>query len=129
MRAGVVDHENGEAKEWYPGLWVWDKRCYGAITIGESRLPLYMFFTGCDPDEWAYAYDDDAEALRSAQHAVRTILDQRGEFARLLLVLADVERRASRRTWTWWERPKYRAEVAKQLRRCLEALEAEEQIR
>lgn len=57
------------------------------------------------------------------------VLQLRGEFGRLLLVLADAERRDRThgdgfRRKAWWERRKRRKAVAEQLRRCLAVVES-----
>jgi hypothetical protein len=108
----------------YPGLVVHDGRKTGAITVGRSRLPLWAI--GVDFPDW----DDYAEPYEltrgEAVTFVHDLLELRGEFARLLLVLADAER--CERTGAgraWWLTKRHRKRVAAQLRRCLDTLEDE----
>jgi hypothetical protein len=115
----------------YPGLVVHDGRVTGSITVGQSRLPLWAFIwsaihkdwtdveAGWSPTEhYGYTADDLSDFLGH-------LLNLRGEFGRLVLVLADMERRDRRPMGrAWWERPKKRQRVIDQLRRCLNALEA-----
>jgi len=51
------------------------------------------------------------------------LLEARGEFARLLLVIADAERR-ERVSTPWWETKLHRKRIAAQLRRCLAIVES-----
>lgn len=120
----------------YPGLVVHDGRVSGSITTGYSRLPLWCFaFTavvggwesvehGWSPSQYDWTADKFGGFLTD-------LLDQRGEFARLLCMLADVERRdryatGLPRDTAWWERKTQRTRVLRQLRRCTAALEAVE---
>ena len=115
----------------YPGLVVSDDRVTGSITTGHSRLPLWCFVTTAICEGWPAVergwepsqYDFDAEALALFLYH---LLEQRGEFGRLLCVLADEERKEQNRhrTRAWWEQPTSRKRVAKALRRCLDALES-----
>lgn len=102
-----------ETLDLYPGLVVCDNRVTGSITLGKSRLPLWCF-AYVDWPEWdAYATDGDGnggphygvtkEALRAF---VYNLFEMRGEFARLLLILADGERRDQGRiaSKAWWEK-------------------------
>lgn len=116
----------------YPGLYLDDGRVTGSITAGRSRLPLWAFmpvalqygkgeWEGYDPDAYGWTIDKAARFLGD-------LFEQRGEFGRLICVLADVERRdrEQERDTAWWERRRQRDRVAAQLRRCLVALEAME---
>ena len=124
----------------YPNLVVSDNRVSGSITLGPSRLPLWAFVPRLPYSSWAnviysfpqitgYGWTDGQCAAFLAY-----LLEQRGEFGRLLLVLADVERQeeALRQRETddgltcWWDMPAQRERVSEQLRRCLAALEAPE---
>ena len=121
----------------YPGLVVSDgehSRVTGSITIGPTRLPMWAVISGviCEgwshaereyyPDEHIPAYHDfDASA---AANFFYNLMELRGEFGRLLLVLADAERTSTiHRDWTGTK--KHRKRVADQLRRCLVLLEAD----
>ena len=115
----------------YPGLEVWDARVSGSITLADSRLPLWAFTWIAVTDDW----DTQVEAGWSPgerygwtadNHGafLTDLLEQRGEFARLLCILADVERRAREQDSdrVWWDRKKQRARVMTQLQRCLDVL-------
>ena len=116
----------------YPGLVVHDGRVSGSITFGKRRLPVWAIHV--DFDEWDQygstagepSPDHYGVTREAAGTFVHDLLELRGEFGRLLLVLANGERleRESRAAWpkAWWERPQYRKKVAAQLRRCLSAL-------
>lgn len=131
-----------ESVDLYPGLVVSDDRVSGSITVGRSRLPLWAFVAWL-PDlgwdevvrSWDYiekpepdGYGWDADKMGEFLHC---LMEMRGEFGRLLLVMADAERCERRRGRAfgpaWWETKKHRRRVAAQLRRCLDALEAEDE--
>jgi hypothetical protein len=137
MTEPTVWRELGEETgDLYPGLWVWDDRVTGSITFGRSRLPAWAIVgefmsNGWDAVEegWGpsqYGWD----AARFADF-IHHLLEARGEFGRLLLILADADRRDGELDETdldhlfhaWWRRPEDRQRVADQLRRCLAALE------
>lgn len=125
-----------ESIDLYPGLVVCDNRVSGSITVGQSRLPLWAFVGwlprgGWDEvvDSWDYiegpGYEWTADKLALF---LTDLLEMRGEFARLLLVLADAER--CERDWggpmtkrgSWWQTKRHRKRIRAQLRRCLDAL-------
>ena len=126
-----------ESDRLYSGLVVDEDRVTGSVTIGKSRLALWALIgetvrEGYDaaqqeyPGSWRWTTEDMVTFLYS-------LLELRGEFGRLLLVLANAERlesnrndRADEKLWWWWERPRDRRRVLKQLRRCVAVLEAEE---
>lgn len=120
-----------ESDDLYPGLVVSDDRVTGSITAGRSRLPLWVVVPtaaiqgwsevekGWEPSVYGWTADKTGEFLGH-------LLEQRGEFGRLLLVLADVERREDEQGQDglpWWELDASRQRVVEQLRRCLAALE------
>lgn len=119
----------------YPGLCVHDGRVSGSITADCTRLPLWAFIWNALVEGWPAVehnwspskYGWDAERLGSF---LSNLLEQRGEMARLICVLADVERRdgvtSKRHDHAWWESKTQRRRVIAQLKRCLAALEAEE---
>ena len=117
-----------ESVDLYPGLVVCDDRVSGSITIGVSRLPMWALAWYCY-DDALHAYPQLDEYGWTGQHHhefLHDLLEARGEFARLLLVLADAERCSRRRPgWpkAWWSTRRHRKRVGAQLRRCLEALE------
>lgn len=127
----------GEETHDYPGLCVSDNRVSGSITVGCSRLPIWAF-AGWLPTQgwdevvecWEYIeteYGFDAEKMGGL---LCDVFEQRGEFGRLILVLADMERRerTSRSSWPvpWWTKKRSRVRVRKQLERCIAALDMED---
>lgn len=119
-----------ESADLYPGLVVCDDRVTGSITAGRSRLPLWVVIPpavihgwgeaekGWEPSVYGWTADKTGEFLGH-------LLEQRGEFGRLLLVLADVERREDEQGQDgspWWGQDASRRRVVEQLRRCLVAL-------
>lgn len=133
-----------ETTDAYPGLVVHDGRQVGAITVGASRLPLscsawhlaegWPEFSDEFHDGSGLVYGwDNKDIARFLSH----LFEQRGEFGRLILTLADVERIEADRHDThyalhsggfppsWWDMPDLAARVADQLRRCLETLEGD----
>ena len=119
----------------YPGLVVSDGRVAGSITVGPTRLPLWAFVGWAIQDGFEVAaadYYNDADyeefAKRDLANFLTHLLDLRGEFARLLLVLADEERRDEAKAGrVWWQTKRHRKRVADQLRRCLAVLEEGDQ--
>lgn len=118
----------------YPGLYVHDGRVSGSITTGCSRLPLWCFIWTALVEGWPFVehswgpgkYGWDADRLGSF---LSNLLEQRGEFARLLCVLADAERRDhGPNKGAWWQTKTQRRRVIAQLKRCLAALEAEDSL-
>lgn len=128
----------------YPGLSVWDDRVSGSITFNDSRLPLWAIIWSAINRGWGdvekrwsptehYGYQaaDLAEFLSD-------LLEARGEFGRLLCVVADVRRIERERgdEWyesshcrvcsdepgPWWGQGDLRQRVVDQLRRCLDVL-------
>lgn len=134
MKAGVWREPAAHDSDLYPGLVVWDARCSGSITLGETRLPIWaprLDWSEIDdyfPDAGDPAREKYESAAADALEFLYFLREQRGEFARLLLVLADAERREARRSvnaGAWWETKRHRKRVADQLRRCLACLEDE----
>lgn len=121
-----------ESVDLYPGLVVHDGRVTGSITVGSSRLPLWAFAAlaigqGWDAVEDSYDVADYGYTANDLCGFVGGLMEMRGEFGRLLLVLADAERceRNSSHRRPWWETKRHRKRVADQLRRCLAVLEPE----
>ena len=140
-----------ESDDLYPGLVVHDGRVSGSITVNRSRLPIWTF-AGWTWDEivagWPYITDEYGWTEEKHREFHHCLFEMRGEFARLLLVLADVERQEQDRhdaelesygpvvrmelepgdggaPWPapWYEHPESIRRVSDQLRRCLAALE------
>jgi hypothetical protein len=141
-----------ESVDLYPHLVVHDGRQSGSITFGRTRLPIWApQWELVDLDDYAQPSDPQVEWQEAAESFVRHLLDLRGEFGRLLLVLADAERRENDREYAvideatggrgglvnitpgdpdavdlppaWWEDDDLKASVVEQLRRCLAVLE------
>ena len=110
----------------YPGLVVDDGRATGSITAGRTRLPLWAFITdvileGKDAAWHGYDVGEHGLTPKDLAHFLYCLLELRGEFGRLLLVLAN-EERMERALNPWWERKTGRRRVRKQLQRCLDAI-------
>ena len=121
-----------ESVDLYPGLCVDDARVGGSITVSQSRLPVWAIagiaaesgwdavVKGWDYIETEYHWDrhDMGEFLRN-------LTEPRGEFARLLLALADVERqaRSSDGDAQWYEQREMRQRVREQLDHCRAVLD------
>lgn len=118
-----------EATENYPGLWVHDSVRSGSITFGQTRLPLWApQWQIADFDEYVHPTEEPAaEWQTTAEAMIHHLLLVRGDFARLVLALADAERHDQEQadadlTVAWWYDPEARAPVVDLLRRCLTAL-------
>jgi hypothetical protein len=119
-----TDAENDEHRvtEDYPGLIVHDGRVHGAITTGHSRLPLFSVlpvavFSGFPAV--LESYESCACGPEELSRFTNHLFEQRYNFARLLCVLADVERADH-----WWEyKPEHVSRVRAALHACLEELD------
>lgn len=128
---GVWRIPSEETLDLYPGLVVCDDRVSGSITISRSRLPLWAISYTAITDDWGRVTDGWPTAKEITEEDFATfiydILELRGEFARLLLVLADAERCERVRSSMnkpWWRTKKHRKRVLDQLQRCSSALTA-----
>lgn len=121
-----------ESVDLYPGLTVHDGRVTGSITIGQSRLPMWAFVSylphgGWDDvvRGWPYIETEYRWTAEKQGEFLHDLLQVRGEFGRLLLVLADAERCEAARSMSgpaWWNTRKHRTRVRRQLERCVEVL-------
>ena len=128
-----------EETEDYPGLVVHDGRVTGSITTGHSRLPLWAFAGIVARHGWSEAqggWDPEQYGWTAEKHDefVYNLLEARGEFGRLLCVLADVQRQETERDTesrsdAWWETPDLAERVRVQLERCLGVLVMQEKTR
>ena len=115
----------------YPGLVVCDGRVSGSITVGRTRLPVWAFIgwvveAGFEVAARDYYDERDYEEFGAdaAASFFHHLMELRGEFGRLLLVLADAERCEARGYGPpWWQTKRHRKRVGDQLRRCLEVLD------
>ena len=115
----------------YPKLTVLDNRQSGSINVGPSRLPLWSFTADAVKNGWEavergwsptehYGFTEDDYIW-----FLCNLLNVRGEFGRLLLVLANAERCDATRGLfdsPWWRRKGQRRKVLDQLHRCIDAL-------
>lgn len=128
MKPVSTDRNPGEESlDCYPGLVVSDgeySRACASITIGPTRIPIWASIGGVIRRGWSYAEEDYGPVNMSADQAAQffyNLLNQRGEFGRLILLLADVERCSTMR-WDWTETRKHTDRLADQLERCLKLL-------
>ena len=111
----------------FPKLMVHDHVVTGSINIKDTRLSLWaiigsaicegwdMVEKGWSPTErYGYTKEDLA-------HFLYYLLEQRGEFGRLLLLLAKAEH-SEKDFDCWWDSPYYRERVRQQLQNCLDIL-------
>jgi hypothetical protein len=111
----------------YPGLFVHDSISSGSIRL-EGAAAIWAITADVFEFDWEFLGRNwgkpkmTEDEFRSFLHC---LMQQRGEFGRLVLVLADVERRS---TWNraWWETKSQRNRMIKQLQRCIDALVEEE---
>lgn len=119
----------------YPGFVVCNDRVSGSITAGRTRLPLWAFISDVVHAGFPAMKDDrDLSGTRLTAEKLSGflywLLEQRGDFGRLLCVLADVERRVGDCEEVddipWWYRKRMNRRVQRALKKCLEALEEAE---
>jgi hypothetical protein len=120
-----------ESTDLYPGLVVHDGRVSGSITVGRTRLPLWAFIGWAIRDGFKVAaadyYDDHPEYTNFGEaemaEFLHCLMEQRGEFGRLILLLADAERCEARGNGKpWWETKRHRKRLVDQMERCIAAL-------
>ncbi len=124
-----------ESTDLYPGLVVSDGRVSGSITAGRSRLPLWALVADMVHTGWPAVESDFSPSSRydwgpkEMSAFLYNLLEARGEFGRLLLVLADVKRLDDAAAEhdgfdiVWWANDVTRDRVIDQLRRCLDVLD------
>lgn len=108
----------------YPGLVVQDNRTSGSITVRQTRLPLWTLIGTAVREDWEAVqegwnvadYDYTAEELADFLYH---LLESRGEFARLLLEIAN----AHKQNDFWWIDKEFSDKVRAQLKICLDSLE------
>lgn len=139
MKPVHTDRSPGEESlDCYPGLVVSDgkhSRACASITIGRSRLPMWAImgtalYKGWKDVEEEYYPEEYNEQYHSfdrekASEFFYNLMEHRGEFGRLILILADVERCSTLR-WDWTETRKHTERLADQLERCLRLLRVNE---
>lgn len=149
------DKEDYKGDDIYPGLLCWNKMQSGSICAAPIRLPLWAFVGeavchGFDSADASYDITEHSE-LTSELFAsfLYDLLEARGEFGRLLLTLAAVQREECIRDeqelqehfrtvkhnepnicdcedgpsmLPWWEREDLKEKMREQLQRCLNTL-------
>jgi hypothetical protein len=78
--------------EEYPGLFVWDSRVGGSITLGHTRLPLWALLPRIIGEGYSVAKEDwELEDGTDAHLAefLGNLFQQRKDWARLLLLMAQ----------------------------------------
>jgi hypothetical protein len=114
----------------FPNLMVHDNCVTGSINVRDTRLPLWAIITTAINEGWEevergwepeknYGYTKE-----HLSHFLYCLLEQRGEFGRLLLYLANAENVSE----CWWETKTHRKKIIAQLGKCLKALESLDQI-
>jgi hypothetical protein len=112
-----------ESTDIYDGLVIQDNRVGGSITVRSSRLPLWTLVRTAIQENWAEVqdgwnvkeYNYTAEELSDFLY---NLLEARGEFARLLLEIAN----ANREHVHWWTDEELKKRVRDQLQLCAESL-------
>lgn len=118
----------------FPKLMVHDDIVSGSINIRGTRLSLWAIISTAINEGWEHVergWSPEKDYNYSSQdlaHFLYCLLEQRGEFGRLLLLLANMER-SERHDLAWWENKNSRHRVMKQLQRCLDTLnQIEEEV-
>ncbi len=107
----------------YEGLVVQDNRVSGSITIRQSRLPLWTLVGTAIRENWSDVQDswnveDNDYSADELADFLYHLLEMRGEFARLLLELAN----ANKQSDFWWIDEEICENVRHQLQKCLDSL-------
>lgn len=128
----IFNHENyrriwrkppEETVDIYSGLVVQDNRVSGSITVRRTRLPLWTLIGTAIREDWEAVqegwnvadYDYSADELADFLYH---LLESRGEFARLLLEIANAHKQNN----FWWIDEEICENVRVQLRKCLDSL-------
>lgn len=126
------ERERRETED-YPGFVVCDNRRFGSITLGHTRqavrdvLSYAMTVEGWDDAIAGYGWDEDPEgtiagvSLTDLGNLLDVLFDLRGDYGRLVLAMANAERRGG---GSWPERPRIRKPVVDLMRSCLADLES-----
>jgi hypothetical protein len=129
-----------EDTEGYPGFRVHDAMSGGSITFGRSRLAVWAVTADLVKYGWergvAESYEPPTGEAEFAE-LLHNVFQLRGEFGRLLLAMANAERRESRawERWdrrrpipkAWWTQPDVYGPVVEQMRRCLALFDDEKE--
>ena len=121
-----------ETNDLYRGLCVCDDRVSGSITVGPSRLPLWTFVgililenweSVVAEDGWPYIEKDYNWTQQMMADFLYYAMQSRGEFGRLTLLMAEMNRRSEVNEAAWLLDADNRREMKAQLQKCLDALE------
>ena len=121
-----------ETVDLYPGLCVHDERVSGSITVSRSRLPVWAIIgtligEGWDAvvESWDYIETEYGWTKNDMSNFLYFLMESRGEFGRLLLTIAEAERKGNTDSGDqpWYERPELRDRVREQLERCIGVLD------
>ena len=120
----AVWRKSGIETRGFPKLMVDDNVVSGSINVRGTRLPLWAIINTAICEGWGAVergwspgkrYNYTGEDLA---HFLYCLLEQRGEFGRLLLLLAQVERIRD----PWWENASARHRVMGELQNCIDVL-------
>lgn len=117
---GVWRFPAEETKNLYPNGCVHDGRGFGSLMVG-GVAPWWI---AGDTDWDVSDYTDDPKLEKEIRTFVFHLLSLRGEYARLLLVLANAERTSTNTGGRgWWKSGRQRTAVRSALKRCLDVLD------
>ena len=128
MKYQVIWRNPAEESHGFPKLMVHDNCVSGSINIRNSRLPLWAIIITAIIEGWEAVEDnwpsvkDCGYTKEDLAHFLYCLLEQRGEFGRLILLLAKLESREDGAWYPWWEKPSDRKRLIKQLQNCMDAL-------
>ena len=122
-----------ETEGLYEGLCVCDNRVSGSITVGPSRLPLWAFVgtivtdgwetVVSEEDGWPYMEESYGWTQQMTSDFLYYAMQSRGEFGRLTLLMAEMNRRSEANEAAWLLDADNRQQMKAQLQKCLDALE------
>lgn len=118
--------ERTETKD-YPGLFVHDGVSAGSIRM-EGAAAIWAMVADVFEFDWEFLsrnWGTPGMTENDFRTFLYCLMNQRGEFGRLVCVLADVERREPS-TRPWWQVQTQRRRMIAQLQRCLAALQEED---
>ena len=132
-RRSILRKPAEESVDLYPGLCVCDDRVSGSITAGQTRLPLWAFVGTVVNEGWEHVVSEEEgwpymeEAYSWTQQKTSDFLyhlmQPRGEYGRLVLLLAEMNRVSEENDESWVLNADRRRQMREQLQRCLDALQ------
>lgn len=121
-----------ETVDLYPGLCVDDDRVSGSITVGSSRLPLWAFVGTIVMDDWEAVAGEEGNfpqvekdygwTQQMMSDFLYHAMQSRGEFGRLTLLMAEMNRLGKSANESWISKADNRERMKEQLQRCLDTL-------